>query len=74
VATTARPILRKIDARLDQLRPSERKVADPVLAQPDAVIHMRIVDLAAAAEMKGEKVSSHLHKLNRVLQTLRTPD
>jgi RpiR family carbohydrate utilization transcriptional regulator len=69
VATTARPILREIEARLDQLRPSERKVADLVLAQPDAVIQLRIVDLAAAAE-----VNSHLNKLNRVLQSLRTPD
>jgi RpiR family carbohydrate utilization transcriptional regulator len=56
VATTARPILREIEARLDQLRPSERKVADLVLAQPDAVIHMRIVDLAAAAEVSEPTV------------------
>jgi RpiR family carbohydrate utilization transcriptional regulator len=69
VATTARPILREIEARLDQLRPSERNVADLVIAQPDSVIQLRIVDLAAAAE-----VSSHLNKLNRVLQSLRTPD
>ncbi len=56
MATTARPILREIEARLDQLRPSERKVADLVLAQPDAVIHMRIVDLAAAAEVSEPTV------------------
>ena len=56
MATTARPILREIEGRLDQLRPSERKVADLVLAQPDAVIHMRIVDLAAAAEVSEPTV------------------
>jgi len=56
VATTARPILRDIEARLDQLRPSERKVADLVLAEPDAVIHMRIVDLAAAAQVSEPTV------------------
>ena len=69
MATTARPILREINARLNQLRPSERKVADLVLAQPDAVRQLRIVDLAAAAE-----VSSHLNTLNRVRQSLRTAD
>ena len=43
------PILREVETRLDQLRKSERKVAELVLARPEDVIHMRIVDLAAAA-------------------------
>lgn len=42
-------MVREIEARREQLRRSERKVADRVLANPDEVIHMRIVDLAAAA-------------------------
>jgi RpiR family carbohydrate utilization transcriptional regulator len=49
VTTTTRPILSEIETRLEQMRPSERKVAELVLAQPEKAIHMRIVDLAAAA-------------------------
>ena len=49
VPPIARPILKDIGDQLDQLRRSERKVAALVLAQPEQVIHMRIVDLAAAA-------------------------
>lgn len=47
--TSSMPILREVETRLDQLRKSERKVAELVLARPEDVIHMRIVDLAAAA-------------------------
>ena len=51
-----RQILQEIEARQQQLRRSERKVADLVLARPDDVIHMRIVDLAAAAEVSEPTV------------------
>ena len=44
----SQPILQHIADSLDTLRRSERKVAEWVLAQPQSVIHMRIVDLAAA--------------------------
>lgn len=56
MGSTGRPILRDIDGALGQLRRSERKVAQLVLAQPDRVIHMRIVDLAAAAEVSEPTV------------------
>jgi RpiR family transcriptional regulator, carbohydrate utilization regulator len=56
LAGTGRAILREIDGALDQLRRSERKVAELVLAQPERVIHMRIVDLAAAAEVSEPTV------------------
>ena len=52
----ARPILKEIGDHLEQLRRSERKVAELVLAKPEQVIHMRIVDLAAAAEVSEPTV------------------
>ena len=51
-----RPILKEIGDQLDQLRRSERKVAELVLAKPTQVIHMRIVDLAAAADVSEPTV------------------
>ncbi|MEP1595960.1 MAG: transcriptional regulator, partial [Halieaceae bacterium] len=54
--TSTMPILREVETRLDQLRKSERKVAELVLARPEDVIHMRIVDLAAAAEVSEPTV------------------
>lgn len=56
LAANGRPLLRDIESALDTLRRSERKVAELVLAQPDRVIHMRIVDLAAAAEVSEPTV------------------
>jgi len=56
VANTGRPILRDIDAALEQLRRSERKVAELVLEEPQQIIHMRIVDLAAAAQVSEPTV------------------
>jgi RpiR family carbohydrate utilization transcriptional regulator len=56
VAHATRHILREIEARLDKLRRSERKVAELVLAQSESVIHMRIVDLAAAAQVSEPTV------------------
>jgi RpiR family transcriptional regulator, carbohydrate utilization regulator len=49
VTTSTLHILREVETRLEQLRKSERKVAELVLTRPEDVIHMRIVDLAAAA-------------------------
>ncbi|MFV0478239.1 MAG: SIS domain-containing protein [Parahaliea sp.] len=51
-----RPILRHIEASLAQLRRSERKVAELVIICPQDVIHMRIVDLAAAAQVSEPTV------------------
>jgi RpiR family carbohydrate utilization transcriptional regulator len=51
-----RPILKEIGDQLDQLRRSERKVAELVLAKPTQVIHMRIIDLAAAADVSEPTV------------------
>lgn len=45
-----------IHTRHDQLRKSERKVADYVLAHADQVIHMRIVDLAQEARVSEPTV------------------
>jgi RpiR family carbohydrate utilization transcriptional regulator len=56
VSPTARPILKEISNRIDQLRPSERKVAEFVLKNPEQVIHLRIVDVAAAAEVSEPTV------------------
>lgn len=44
-----RSLLRSIANDLPGLRPSERKVGELVLANPEGIIHMRIVDLASAA-------------------------
>ena len=56
MSRVARPILKEITEQLEQLRRSERKVAELVLAQPEQVIHMRIVDLAAAADVSEPTV------------------
>jgi len=56
VSRLARPILKEIGDQLDQLRRSERKVAELVLTSPEQVIHMRIVDLAAAAQVSEPTV------------------
>jgi RpiR family carbohydrate utilization transcriptional regulator len=51
-----KPILQQIEDCQPELRRSERKVAELVLAQPEQVIHMRIVDLAAAADVSEPTV------------------
>jgi RpiR family carbohydrate utilization transcriptional regulator len=56
VTRIARPILTAIRDQLQQLRRSERKVAELVLTMPEQVIHMRIVDLAAAAKVSEPTV------------------
>jgi RpiR family carbohydrate utilization transcriptional regulator len=56
MAATDRPILPEIESRLEQLRRSERKVAELVLQQPEKVMRMRIVDLARAAEVSEPTV------------------
>ncbi|MFP8967994.1 transcriptional regulator HexR [Pokkaliibacter sp. CJK22405] len=47
-----------------QMRKSEQKVADLVLAQPQGVIHMRIVDLAAKAKVSEPTVVRFCRALN----------
>jgi RpiR family carbohydrate utilization transcriptional regulator len=49
-------IIRQIEHCLDDMRPSERKVAEYILANPVATISLRIVDLAAAAEVSEPTV------------------
>jgi RpiR family carbohydrate utilization transcriptional regulator len=49
-------LFQTIHAQHDQLRKSERKVADYVLAHADQVIHMRIVDLAQEARVSEPTV------------------
>jgi RpiR family transcriptional regulator, carbohydrate utilization regulator len=43
------PVLERITARLDQMRPSERKVAAAVLADPAAAVQLGMAGLADAA-------------------------
>lgn len=45
------PILKEITSARSSLRKSEVKVADFVLAEPEQVMHMRIVDLAQEAQV-----------------------
>ncbi|MDX9875778.1 MAG: MurR/RpiR family transcriptional regulator [Spongiibacteraceae bacterium] len=49
-------VIQMISRAHDQLRKSERKVADYVLAHPEEVIHMRIVDLAQEARVSEPTV------------------
>ncbi|MFT5721112.1 MAG: RpiR family carbohydrate utilization transcriptional regulator [Motiliproteus sp.] len=49
-------VLKAIADARSELRKSEQKVADYVLAQPKDVIHMRIVDLAAEAQVSQPTV------------------
>ncbi len=50
------PILKEIASARSSLRKSEIKVADFVLAEPEQVMHMRIVDLAQEAGFQEFKV------------------
>jgi RpiR family transcriptional regulator, carbohydrate utilization regulator len=49
-------LIKQVESSLPDLRPSERKVADFVLANSDQVIRMRIVDLAASAQVSEPTV------------------
>lgn len=49
-------LLKSIAEAREDLRKSEQKVADYVLANPNEVIHMRIVDLAAEADVSEPTV------------------
>ncbi|MDF1693704.1 MAG: SIS domain-containing protein [Zhongshania sp.] len=51
-----RNIIRAMDAGREQMRRSERKVADYILANCKEVIHMRIVDLAQEAHVSEPTV------------------
>jgi RpiR family carbohydrate utilization transcriptional regulator len=55
-AVTGRNLFQIIAATRAELRKSERKVADYVLAHPEQVIHMRIVDLAQEARVSEPTV------------------
>ncbi|GAA5524657.1 HTH-type transcriptional regulator HexR [Microbulbifer aestuariivivens] len=49
-------VTQKISEKLSSMRKSERKVAEYILANPDEVIHMRIVDLATEAQVSEPTV------------------
>jgi RpiR family carbohydrate utilization transcriptional regulator len=57
-------VLKTIAAARSELRKSEQKVADYVLAQPKDVIHMRIVDLATEARVSQPTVVRFCRALN----------
>ncbi|MGL6160411.1 transcriptional regulator HexR [Microbulbifer sp.] len=49
-------VTQKISEHLSSMRKSERKVAEYILANPDEIIHMRIVDLATEAQVSEPTV------------------
>lgn len=49
-------VTQKISEQLSAMRKSERKVAEYILANPDEIIHMRIVDLATEAQVSEPTV------------------
>ncbi|MBB6520265.1 transcriptional regulator HexR [Pseudoteredinibacter isoporae] len=49
-------LTQRISESLDDMRKSERKVAEYVLSHPSDIIHMRIVDLAAKSEVSEPTV------------------
>jgi len=57
-------LLKSIADSRPQLRKSEQKVADYVLANPNDVIHMRIVDLASEANVSEPTVVRFCRALN----------
>lgn len=57
-------LLKSIAEAREDLRKSEQKVADFVLAHPNDVIHMRIVDLAAEADVSEPTVVRFCRALN----------
>ncbi|MDO9521026.1 MAG: SIS domain-containing protein [Pseudohongiella sp.] len=60
----AQNLISKIKERREQLRKSERKVADFVLEHTQAVLGMRIVDVAAGAEVSEPTVVRFCHALD----------
>lgn len=60
----AQNLINKIKERRDQLRKSERKVADFVLDHAQAVLGMRIVDVAAGADVSEPTVVRFCHALD----------
>ena len=57
-------LLKSISEARINLRKSEQKVADYVLEHPNDVIHMRIVDLAAEANVSEPTVVRFCRALN----------
>ncbi|WP_193163286.1 transcriptional regulator HexR [Microbulbifer hainanensis] len=49
-------VTQKISEQLSSMRKSERKVAEYILANPNEIIHMRIVDLATEAQVSEPTV------------------
>ncbi|WP_444929085.1 transcriptional regulator HexR [Microbulbifer sp. SSSA002] len=49
-------VTQRISEQLSSMRKSERKVAEYILANPDEIIHMRIVDLATEAQVSEPTV------------------
>jgi len=60
----AQNLISKIKERREHLRKSERKVADFVLDHTQAVLGMRIVDVAAGAEVSEPTVVRFCHALD----------
>ena len=60
----AQNLISKIKDRRENLRKSERKVADFVLDHTQAVLGMRIVDVAAGAEVSEPTVVRFCHALD----------
>ncbi|WP_017346511.1 MULTISPECIES: MurR/RpiR family transcriptional regulator [Pantoea] len=56
-------ILEKIQAQLDALSKSERKVAEQILAQPQESMHSSIATLAKAAQVSEPTVNRFCHRL-----------
>ncbi|NIF21746.1 transcriptional regulator HexR [Pantoea sp. Acro-835] len=56
-------MLEKIQAQLDALSKSERKVAEQILAQPQESMHSSIATLAKAAQVSEPTVNRFCHRL-----------
>ena len=61
---SANHLIKTINNARDDLRKSEQKVADYVLEHPEDVIHMRIIDLAAKANVSEPTVVRFCRALN----------
>ena len=61
---SANNLIKSINSARESLRKSEQKVADYVLGNPEDVIHMRIVDLAAKANVSEPTVVRFCRALN----------
>ena len=55
---------------------AEQDTEDSYTPLPSRIAHLAVIDVLAVgvSKVKGEKIVRHLSKLNRGLQSLRTPD